>query len=108
MNSARNTGPPSRVIYLSAPSGAIVSAYLAHGAQGHERRFRSDRDWDHVFGGPGSADGQRLVTSTASAAGESAFRGEVCAGQGAQARAQQVDDLLRARGGECVRVEQVP
>jgi hypothetical protein len=57
---------------------------------------------------PGSADGQRLVMSTASVAGESAFRGDVCAGQGAQARPQQVDDLLRARGGEYVRVEQVP
>ena len=32
-NPARSTGPPSRVIHLSAPSGAIVSAYLAHGGQ---------------------------------------------------------------------------
>ena len=55
-----------------------------------------------------SADGQRLVTSTASAAAASAFRGVVCAGQGAQARAQQVDNLLRTHSGEFVRVEQVP
>jgi hypothetical protein len=29
-----------RVTYLSAPSGAIVTAYFAHGVQGDERRFR--------------------------------------------------------------------
>lgn len=51
MNPARSTGPPSRVIYPSAPSGAIVSAYLAHGVPGDERRFRGDRERDDVFGG---------------------------------------------------------
>ncbi len=60
------------------------------------------RSWDR------RASSRSCRRPTASAAGESAFRGEVCAGQGAQARAQQVDDLLRARGGEFVRVEQVP
>jgi hypothetical protein len=40
-----------RVIYLSAPSGAIVSAYLAHGVHGDERRFRGDREQDDVFAG---------------------------------------------------------
>jgi hypothetical protein len=44
-------GRPIRVIYLSAPSGAIVSAYLAHDVHGDERRFRGDRDRDDVFCG---------------------------------------------------------
>jgi len=51
MNPARSTGPPSRVIYLSAPSGAIVSAYPAHGVQDDERRFRGDHDRGDAFGG---------------------------------------------------------
>jgi hypothetical protein len=48
---------------LSAPSGAIVSAYLAHGVRGDERRFRGDRDRDGEArfrdgSGPGLGRGQ--------------------------------------------------
>jgi hypothetical protein len=43
-------GPGWGGITHTAPYGATVSAYLAHGVQGDERRFRGDRDRDDVVG----------------------------------------------------------
>jgi hypothetical protein len=54
---------PGAAIYLSAPSGAIVSACLADGVQGDERRFHGDRDQDDVLGGPRPDLRQRARTS---------------------------------------------
>jgi DNA-binding NarL/FixJ family response regulator len=84
VNLARSTGPANPVSYLSAPSGAIVSAYLAHGVQGDERRFRGDRDRDDVVGGLRPDLRQRARTSAgfASTACRALSR-QVCTAAGA-------------------------